>query len=70
METIVALEKTTISKKEKTAVPAAVGCCGGAPVSNADACCQLDEEKKEQGEDGCGCNANAVAPIQAKSSCC
>ncbi|HET7117239.1 MAG TPA: hypothetical protein VFI29_12150 [Hanamia sp.] len=39
------------------------GCCGGAPVSNENSCCQLDEEKKAKGESGCGCNTTA-------NSCC
>jgi thioredoxin reductase len=36
---------------------AAEGCCGGAPKQDASACCVLDEEKKQAGEEGCGCGA-------------
>lgn len=43
------------------------GCCGGTPKSNEEACCKLDEDKKAEGEEGCGCNStNEVS----KSSCC
>jgi thioredoxin reductase len=40
------------------------GCCGGAPVANAAACCRADEDAKLDGKAGCGCgNAHrAVAP--------
>lgn len=50
---------------------AASGCCGGAPTSNEDACCKLDEEKKAEGLSGCGCNtAPAVTGQTAKASAC
>lgn len=48
------------------------GCCGGPATKDATACCALDEEKKSQGEAGCGCADTAVqspAP-QAKVRCC
>ncbi|MBX9775247.1 MAG: NAD(P)-binding domain-containing protein [Xanthobacteraceae bacterium] len=31
------------------------GCCGGAPKSNASACCVADETAKAAGKAGCGC---------------
>lgn len=48
---------------------AASGCCGGAPATNADACCKLDEDKKAEGEAGCGCNSTTEPSVKA-SSCC
>ena len=45
----------------------ASGCCGGAPTGNVDACCQLDEQKKAEGEAGCGCNSS---PAVTASACC
>ncbi|GCL65618.1 arsenic resistance N-acetyltransferase ArsN2 [Pseudaquabacterium pictum] len=63
-----------------TAVPAstpaavqAVGCCGGAPRANASACCALDELKKAEGAEGCGCGTTlppAREPARAKAACC
>ena len=44
----------------------ATSCCGGTPVSNEDACCKLDEDKKLANEVGCGCSASAPT---VKSSC-
>lgn len=41
-------------------------CCGGAPAKNEDACCKLDEDKKAEGEAGCGCSTTP----SVKSSCC
>ena len=32
-----------------------VGCCGGAPESNAAACCKADEVAKAENKAGCGC---------------
>lgn len=50
---------------------AASGCCGGEPTSNEDACCKLDEEKKAEGEAGCGCDTPAPATIKTQAaSCC
>jgi len=34
----------------------ASACCGGPAQSNVNACCVLDEEAKEAGKSGCGCN--------------
>lgn len=34
---------------------AGTGCCGGAPESDASACCNADEQAKAQGRAGCGC---------------
>jgi hypothetical protein len=60
------LEKNTIPSIAEEG-KATSGCCGGTPVSNGDACCKLDEEKKAEGEAGCGCN---TAADSTKSSCC
>ena len=38
--------------------PLANGCCGGPAKADVAACCALDEEKKAQGEAGCGCSAS------------
>jgi len=65
-ETINILGKTKISKKEENNA-AATGCCGGAPVSNEEACCKLDEEKKAEGENGCGCETTQSSNA---ASCC
>lgn len=60
------------------AVPAAA-CCGGPAKADASACCVLDEEKKAQGEAGCGCGtpaakqpAVAAVAVAAKpaAACC
>ncbi len=66
-QTIAPLVKNKLSKEVKTEQSAS-GCCGGAPASNADACCKLDEEKKAEGESGCGCNTSGSAA--PKASCC
>lgn len=58
-ETIEVLEKNKVEKNES-------GCCGGAPSTNQSACCKLDEEKKAEGEAGCGCNTDP----KKKSACC
>lgn len=51
---------------------AAQGCCGGPATQDASACCALDEEKKAQGEAGCGCSdaEPAAAPAPVKVGCC
>ena len=49
------------------------GCCSGPATERADACCKLDEEKKQSGESGCGCNtgpARAELQVLAKTGCC
>jgi hypothetical protein len=62
---IVPLEKNKLPQTEsKPAVPSS-GCCGGTPVNNAEACCKIDEDKKEE---GCGCNTTGTG--SKKSSCC
>jgi hypothetical protein len=68
METdkIEVLQKSKISRKEKPKETSS-GCCGGAPTNNSDACCKLDEEKKAEGETGCGCNTDTSATA---SKCC
>lgn len=68
METMIPLEKVKISTRKKI-ITSSNGCCGGTPTSNADACCKLDEEKKSQGEEGCGCNSSPEKS-KTKSSCC
>jgi hypothetical protein len=54
-------------------------CCGGPPKdATADACCALDEQKKADGQAGCGCGVAAsprvaAAPVVATRSrapCC
>ena len=67
-ETIKILEKTQIKKDVKKDHTTS-GCCGGAPVTNGDACCKLDEEKKAEGENGCGCDSQSKI-ITNCSSCC
>lgn len=67
-ETIATLEKNAITKVERKSTNASSGCCGGTPTNNADACCKLDEEKKAEGEEGCGCNTTKKKV--AKTSCC
>lgn len=37
------------------------GCCGGAPVSDEEACCKKDEDAKTAGDSGCGCGQNGPA---------
>jgi hypothetical protein len=63
------LEKNKPSFNQHKPVPAATGCCGGPSTNNQDACCKLDEDKKAEGESGCGCNS-AGDNTKAKSSCC
>lgn len=67
-EIVAPLEKNKITKGKKETTSSASGCCGGSPASNADACCKLDEDKKAEGEAGCGCNTSA--DNSKKSSCC
>ena len=66
-ETIAPLVKNTITKKVKEEKSSS-GCCGGTPTNNADACCKLDEEKKAEGEEGCGCNT--TSKTKSKIACC
>ena len=61
------LKKSKITKAVKSEVKTS-GCCGGAPVSNEDACCKLDEEKKAEGESGCGCSTSTAK--KKNSGCC
>jgi hypothetical protein len=67
-ETIAPLVKNAITKNENKDTNAASGCCGGTPTNDAAACCKLEEEKKAEGEEGCGCNTSSNA--SQKSSCC
>jgi len=66
-ENIAVLEKTEPSQIRKKESQAPSGCCGG-PSNNKDACCALDEHKKSQGEEGCGCNSSGN--IKPGNSCC
>ena len=66
-ETIEILEKNKIEPASHDNVGKTSGCCGGAPTKNEDACCKLDEDKKAEGESGCGCNTSGT---NSKSSCC
>jgi glycine/D-amino acid oxidase-like deaminating enzyme len=51
-------------------------CCGGAPKTDANACCVKDEDAKAAGEPGCGCGAksqeaaSAPVPVVAAKGCC
>lgn len=67
-QTIETLEKIIFTKAPVKEIKAE-GCCGGAPTTNEDACCKLDEEKKAEGESGCGCNTSGESEAK-KSSCC
>ncbi len=53
---------------------AASACCGGPAKDIAAACCALDEQKKAEGEAGCGCAAPAKPKVEAikvrARSCC
>jgi thioredoxin reductase len=40
---------------EPAPATSAPGCCGGAPKSDASACCVADESAKAEGKAGCGC---------------
>ena len=64
-ESIEILEKNKV--KSHVAKEESPSCCGGAPTSNEEACCKLDEDKKAEGEAGCGCNSTAEKP---ESTCC
>lgn len=67
-EIIAPLEKNKISKDQAKDTSSSSGCCGGTPTNNAEACCKLDEEKKAEGEEGCGCSTAEVK--ESKTSCC
>lgn len=62
---IAPLQKITMTPTEAQKNEPQTGCCGGAPTSNADACCKLDEEKKADGELGCGCGSTGPAQRNA-----
>ena len=68
LEIIPTLEKNKIILNENDNPLTSSGCCGGSPKNNAEACCILDEEKKADGEEGCGCNTSEA--ITPKISCC
>ena len=67
-ESIEPLQKNTIIKGSGEAAIEPSACCGGNPVNNEDACCKLDEDKKAEGEEGCGCGTSATKTPAA--SCC
>jgi len=52
---------------------AATGCCGGPAKADASACCALDEQKKAEGQSGCGCGT-ALQPAalrpRSATACC
>jgi hypothetical protein len=64
-ESIAILKKVQVPK---SAAESASGCCGGTPVSNEEACCKLDEDKKAEGAVGCGCNSS-TAKITSTGCC-
>ena len=66
---ITPLEKSKFPESGSIDTTSTSGCCGGTTTSNPDACCKLDEDKKAEGEDGCGC-ATPVGTSSKKSSCC
>ena len=68
-KSITPLEKNKLPKSEGIDTTSSSGCCGGTSTSNADACRKLDEDKKAEGEAGCGCNT-ATDTSSKKSSCC
>lgn len=67
VETNKVLEKTQI-RNEAQMNAMTIGCCGGGPLNNQDACCKLDEDKKAEGTSGCGCNTTAIH--KKGSGCC
>lgn len=68
-EVITPLEKNTVQQSTATGTGKEAACCGGAPTQNADACCQLDEQKKAEGEVGCGCGTAQATPATATGCC-
>jgi len=70
----VAAATTATTATTAAASTAASGCCGGPAKSNAAACCALDEQKKAEGEAGCGCGIAPDKPVirssPAQSACC
>jgi thioredoxin reductase len=58
---------------------AAAACCGGPAKADATACCALDEEKKAEGSEGCGCSTSPAKPesrepirlaVKSAGGCC
>jgi thioredoxin reductase len=58
---------------------AAAACCGGPAKVDSTACCVLDEEKKAEGSEGCGCSTSPTKPksreliklaVKAAGGCC
>lgn len=49
-------------------------CCGGPAKTHASACCALDEQKKSEGQAGCGCGSSSArtnsTTNRATSACC
>lgn len=66
VEIIRVLEKTKVKSDVKNGGVVSA-CCGGAPSNSKEACCKLDEDKKAEGELGCGCSSNQN---NTGSSCC
>lgn len=53
--------------------PEASACCGGPSKADTSACCALDEQKKADGESGCGCGTTprpVAEPARARTACC
>jgi hypothetical protein len=59
--------KDIIPEKEQKVSKSTHNCCGGDAVTNTNACCKADEDKKANGETGCDCNS---ASSDNKSSAC
>jgi N-acetylglutamate synthase-like GNAT family acetyltransferase/thioredoxin reductase len=52
---------------------AATSCCGGPAKADDSACCALDEQKRSEGQSGCGCGLSprqAAEPARATTACC
>lgn len=67
----------TASTASAESAPQAQGvassCCGGPAQADASACCALDEQKKAQGQSGCGCSTSGrsvAEPVRARTACC
>ena len=66
-------DESALELASTRSTPPAAGCCGGAPQSDATACCKKDEDAKAAGEAGCGCeksDATDARAAVAPASCC
>lgn len=70
----VAVEPKPVAAPPVPAKAATSSCCGGPAKADASACCALDEQKKAEGQAGCGCGTTGIAPSKparaATSACC